>query len=90
MNVIDSKHIEIQAPHNIGALFINYKKTFSVVFLALVYANYKFIIIDVSGYGKSSDERLFTRSFFRKLLETKMLNIPNSKPPPNSEEPLPY
>jgi hypothetical protein len=53
----------------------------------LVDANYKFTIIDVGGYSKSSDRVLFTRSIFGKLLESKTLNIPNSKPPPNSEEP---
>jgi hypothetical protein len=61
INVIDSKLTEIQAPHNGGSLFFSSKKTFSVVLLALVDANYKFTIIDVSGYGKSSDEGLFLR-----------------------------
>ena len=42
---INGKHIEIQAPHNRCYLF-NYKKTFSLVLLALVDANYKFTIID--------------------------------------------
>jgi len=42
------------------------------------------------GYGKSSDGGLFTRSILRKSLEVNTLNIPNSKPPPNSEEPLPF
>jgi hypothetical protein len=44
----DGKHTEIQAVHNSGSLF-NYKKAFSVVLLALVDANYKFVIIDVGG-----------------------------------------
>jgi hypothetical protein len=57
--------------------------------LALVDANYKFTIIDAGGYGKSN-EGLFTRSILRQLLEANTLNIPNSKPPPNSEEPLPF
>ena len=53
-------------------------------------ANYKFTIIDVGGYGKSSDGGLFTRSIFGKSLKANTVNIPNSKPPPNGEEPLPF
>jgi hypothetical protein len=87
IGAIEGKHTEIQEPHNSGSLFFNYKKTFSVVLLALVDANYKFTNIDVGGYGKSSG--LFTRSILGKSLETNMLNI-NSEPPPNSEEPLPF
>ena len=62
---------------------------FSVVLLVLVDANYKFTLIDVGGYGKVSDGGLLTRSILEKSLETNTLNIPNSKPPPNSEEPQP-
>jgi hypothetical protein len=43
-------------------------KTFSVVLLALVDANYKFTIIDIGGYGKSSDGGLFARSILGKSL----------------------
>jgi len=77
INVIDSKLTDIQAPHNGGSLFFNYKKTFPVFPLALVDASYKFTIIDVSGYGKSSDEGLLLRSFFGNSLEAKTLSIPN-------------
>jgi hypothetical protein len=52
--------------------------------LALVAANYKFTIIDVGGYAKSSDGGLFTRSILGKYLEGNTLNIPNSKTPPNT------
>jgi len=84
-----NKHFEIQTPHNSGSLFFKYRKTFSVVLLALADVNYKFILIDVEGYGKSSDGGLSTRSILENSLEGNMLNISNSKPPPNSEEPLP-
>ena len=56
----------------------------------MVDANYKFTIIDVGGYGKSSDGGLLTRSILGKSLEPNTLNIPNSKAPPNIEEPLPF
>jgi hypothetical protein len=56
----------------------------------LVDENYKFTIIDVGGYSKSSNGGLFTRSILGKSLEANTLNIPNSKPPPKSEEPLPF
>ena len=43
----------------------------------------------IGGYGKSSDGGLFTKSILGKSLEANTLNISNSKPPPNNEEPLP-
>jgi hypothetical protein len=52
-------------------------------------ANCKFTIIDLGGYGKSSDGGIFTRSNLGKSLEANTLNIYNSKPPSDSEEPLP-
>jgi hypothetical protein len=75
---------------NSSSLFLKYKKTFSVVILALVDANYKFTIIDVGGYDNSSDRGLFARKIFGKSLEASTLNIPNSKPPPNIEEPISF
>ena len=58
--------------------------------MALVDAKYKFTIIAVGGYGKSSDGGLLIRSILGKSLEANKPNIPNSKPPPNSEEPMPF
>ena len=90
IGAIDGKHTEIQAPHNSGSLFFKYRKTISVVLLALVNANYKLTVTVLGGYGKSSDGGLFTGSILGKSPEANMLNIHNSKPPPNSEEPLPF
>ena len=75
---IEGKHVEIQAPHNSGSLFFKYENTFSVVLLALVDANYKFTIIDVRGYGKSTDGGLFIRSILGKPLEANTLYIPTA------------
>ena len=52
---LNDKHIAIRKPHNSGNVFYNYKGFFSVVLLALVGADYKFIWIDTGGAGHQSD-----------------------------------
>jgi len=84
-NILGYEHRITVAPVSLTT-----KRTFSVVLLALVDASYKFTITGAGGYGKSSDGGLFTRSILGKSLEANTLNISNSKPPPNSEEPLPF
>ncbi|XP_053999880.1 uncharacterized protein LOC128887706 [Hylaeus anthracinus] len=62
IGALDGKHIQIKCPANTGSLFYNYNGTYSIVLLALVDANYKFILVRVGAFGKSSDEDTFKRS----------------------------
>lgn len=90
IGAVDGKHVQIQAPKNSGSLFYNYKKTFSVVLMALVDANYKFIVVDVGGYGKSSDGGIFSKSNLGKALEKNNLHVPGPRPLPNSDDIVPF
>lgn len=91
IGAIDGKHVIIQAPPNTGSLYFSYKKkTFSVVLLALVSADYKFVVIDVGSYGKNSDGAIFSSSALGKLLRRKQLEIPSDKTLPGTNIILPH
>lgn len=91
LGAIDGKHVRIRKPKMSGSLFHNYKNYFSVVLLAIVDANYKFIYIDVGAFGKDSDSTIFQKSDFYRKLENNSLNIPKAQPLPSTESPrMPY
>ncbi|KAL3202153.1 hypothetical protein MRX96_012125 [Rhipicephalus microplus] len=58
---IDVKHVIIECLRNSGSRNLNYKKTFSVVFLAVCDAHYRFTYIDIGHYGGEGDSRIFLR-----------------------------
>lgn len=90
LGALDGKHVTIQAPPNSGSLFFNYKKTYSVVLLALVDAHCNFIAVDVGAYGKNSDGGIFAHSNLGKALERGTLNIPGNAALPNTATSVPY
>lgn len=87
---LDGKHITIQCPINAGSAFYNYKGTHSIVLLALVDAEYKFIAIDVGSYGRNSDGSIFSKSNFGKKLETNNFSLPPATPLTENGEPQPH
>ena len=59
---MDGNHILIRQPRNSGSYYFKYKGTFSIVLLALVDADYKFIYVDVECNGRVSDGGVFQNS----------------------------
>ena len=87
---IDVRHIRIKKPSNSGSRYFNYKKFFSITLQALVDARYKFVIIDVGGYGCQHDATTFRFSTLYKALKSKKLTFPEEDELYNSDEILPY
>ncbi|KAK0137549.1 Protein ALP1-like [Merluccius polli] len=90
LGAIDGKHIYIQPPANSGSLFYNYKGRFSVVLMAVVDANYKFVYASVGTQGRMSDASLFGQSDLRSAMDRGLLNVPKPEPLPNSNVIMPY
>jgi len=79
IGALDGKHVVIEAPPNSGSLYFNYKKTFSIVLLVLVDAQYKFIAVNIGAYGKNSDGGILSHSNIGKALEKNKMNIPSDR-----------
>ncbi|KAJ8376430.1 hypothetical protein SKAU_G00070100 [Synaphobranchus kaupii] len=92
LGAIDGKHVTIQAPDCSGSLFYNYKKTFSIVLLALVDANYKFINVQVGDFGRSSDGGIFANSDLGRGMANNSLHVPADTLLPGSgvQGPMPH
>jgi len=74
----------------VGSQFLNYKRTISIVLMALVDTNYKFITVDVGFYKKNSDGSIFANSCFGKALEIDKFNVPKERNLPRTQCPVPY
>ena len=58
MGAVDRKHVGIKMPSGRGSLFYNYKYLFSILLLALVDADYCFIVLVIAATGKSTDSNI--------------------------------
>ena len=76
IGAIDGKHTAIQQPSGSGSEFFNYKHFFSILFLALTDANYKFIYINVGASGRAGDAGVYNNSTLMKAVAENQLNLP--------------
>jgi len=76
IGAIDGKHIQIQCPPNSGSIYFNYKKTYSLVLLAVCNSKYEFTLFDIGAVGSESDGGILARSELGKALRENRLSIP--------------
>lgn len=90
IGAIDGKHITILCPAHTGSEYYNYKRTFSIVLLALVDSNYQFIFADIGTQGRISDGGVFRNSILWQDICSNNLNLPTPCPLPGSTVDVPY
>jgi DDE superfamily endonuclease len=90
IGALDGKHIAICPPPNSGSLYHNYKQFFSIVLLAVVDANYKFIYVDVGQYGRVSDGGVFNNSSLYEAMQRNILQIPQPTAIEGTDVVVPY
>ena len=81
---VDGKHIGVICPPDSGSDFYNYKGFYSVVLMAFVDFDYRFIFAK-GAQGKISDGGIFRNSVFNERLQKGLLDLP--QPFPKSYDP---
>lgn len=67
-----------KCPLRVGSTYYNYKDFHSIVLLAIVDGNYKFVAVVVGSYGREVDSGNFLKSVFGKIINSGNFNIPPS------------
>ncbi|XP_028417192.1 protein ANTAGONIST OF LIKE HETEROCHROMATIN PROTEIN 1-like [Dendronephthya gigantea] len=90
LGAIDGKHIVMQAPPRCGSEYFNYKKTHSIVLLAVCNAKYQFTLVDIGNSGRISDGGVFENSMIGFGINQGLLNMPEKAKLQGSDKVLPY
>ena len=90
LGAMDGKHVSIIPPTGSGSEFYNYKGWHSLVLLAIVDADYRFIMCDFGTNGRVSDGGVLQNTTFFDKLQSGLLNIPAEETIRNTSRRLPY
>ncbi|CAH1982820.1 unnamed protein product [Acanthoscelides obtectus] len=90
IGAIDGKHVVIKCPDHTGSEYYNYKRTFSIVLLAVVDSKYRFIFCDIGSQGRISDGGILRNSVLWKNICENKMNFPPPCPLPGLNVDLSY
>ena len=79
IGAVDGKHVHIQAPKYSGSEYFNYKKSFSLVLLAVCDAKYRCTMVDIGASGCNHDSVIFMESSLGQAFLNGKLPIPRPK-----------
>jgi len=90
IGALDGKHVRIDSPWSSGSYFMNYKGYFSIVLMALVDADYKFIHVNVGAAGRESDGGVYQNTALCKAVDKNTIGVPDSSPLTGDDIAMPY
>ena len=90
IGAIDGKHVAIKKPAKSGSLYFNYKHFHSIVLMAIVDADYKFLYVDVGATGSGADGGVFKDTEVRECFDDGSIGLPPPSPLPGGDTPVGY
>ena len=87
---LDGKHVRIVNPHRAGSAYYCHKGFYSIILLALVDANYKFVWVNIGEPGSNSDAGIYNQSTLEPALREQTLGLPPPDPLPGDDRETPY
>ena len=90
IGALDGKHIVFRPPRKQGSIYRNYKGKDSIVLMALVDAEYKFLFVDIGRNGRMHDSNVFRSSHLGLKLKSNSLNLPPPSSLPGYFRNIPY
>ena len=82
--------LDAKPPKNHGSPYFSYKGFHSIVLMALVDADYKFIWVDIGANGSASDDAIFNHSDMKGVIENGTIGFSAADPLPNDDRSMPY
>jgi len=87
---LDGKHVNFRPPRKEGSKFRNYKGKDSIILLALVDAEYRFLFVDIGRNGRMHDSAVFRTCPLGKKIYCNTLDLPPPCEVPGFSYKLPY
>lgn len=89
IGVMDGKHVRVLSPKNSGSLYSD-RHYFSIVLLALIDTNCKFVIVDIGSYGEEEENGIFEKSIMGRHMRSGEFRFPVEKSLPASDIIVPH
>ncbi|CAN7989917.1 unnamed protein product [Ixodes pacificus] len=87
VGAIDGKPITVEAR---GSATFNYKKTHNIILLAVVDAQYKFVVVDIGEYGSWNDSAVFGSCPIGTNMMSGTLHLPDAQELPHTSVKMPF